>query len=152
MIDDAGDDHASAAPIPGGVGADRPDNQRLDKWLWFARVTKSRTLAATAVTDGKIKVNRERAEKPSQQIKLGDVITSRVHKNVRVLKVIALGTRRGPAPEARKLYEDLTPQQPPGSAPGSASPQAPWAGREHGAGRPTKRDRRLTDLLKGRGS
>jgi ribosome-associated heat shock protein Hsp15 len=128
--------------------------QRLDKWLWFARVTKSRTLAAGAVSDGKIKVNRIKAEKPSQTIKVGDVITSRVHKNVRVLRVAALGDRRGPASEAARLYEDLTPPPAGNTSPGAkgiageASAQA-WGGRLAGSGRPTKRERRLTDLLKG---
>ncbi len=121
-------------------------SQRLDKWLWFARVAKSRTLAATAVTEGKIKVNRVKAEKASQTVKVGDVITSRLHKTVRVLRVAALGERRGPAVEARRLYEDLTPPQEPAQNP---SPPA-WAERTAGGGRPTKRDRRLTDELKGK--
>ena len=130
--------------------------QRLDKWLWFARVTKSRTLAAGAVSEGKIKVNRVKAEKPSQTIKVGDVITSRVHKNVRVLRVVALGERRGPASEAAGLYEDLTPPPAVNPSPGGkrlggagAAIDQAWGGRDPGAGRPTKRERRLTDLLKG---
>lgn len=121
-------------------------SQRLDKWLWFARVAKSRTLAATAVTEGKIKVNRVKAEKPSQTVKVGDVITSRLLKTVRVLRVAGLGVRRGPAVEARQLYEDLTP---PGESEQS-SPPSTWAERTAGAGRPTKRDRRLIDELKGK--
>ncbi|HEX2840736.1 RNA-binding S4 domain-containing protein [Hyphomicrobium sp.] len=121
-------------------------SQRLDKWLWFARVAKSRTLAATAVTEGKIKVNRVKAEKASQTVKVGDVITSRLYKNVRVLRVAALGERRGPAAEARQLYEDLTPPQNPEQSP----PSLAWAERTAGAGRPTKRDRRLIDELKGK--
>jgi ribosome-associated heat shock protein Hsp15 len=127
--------------------------RRLDKWLWFARVTKSRTLAASAVSEGKIKVNRIRAEKPSQLVKVGDVITSRVHRNIRVLRVVALGERRGPASEAAKLYEDLTP--PPAAMPGAdqsrggAAPDHAWGGRAPGSGRPTKKERRQIDLLKG---
>ncbi|WP_295557830.1 RNA-binding S4 domain-containing protein [uncultured Hyphomicrobium sp.] len=120
-------------------------SQRLDKWLWFARVAKSRTLAATAVTDGKIKVNRVKAEKASHLIKVGDVITSRLTRRIRVLKVAELGERRGPAAEAQRLYEDLTP--PP--VPSEQGPEsAAWAERTPGAGRPTKRDRRQIDEFK----
>jgi ribosome-associated heat shock protein Hsp15 len=137
-----------------GAGPKPPaTTQRLDKWLWFARLAKSRTLAAAGVDEGKIKVNRVRAEKPSQLVKLGDVITSRLKRDVRVLRVTGLGTRRGPAAEAQALYEDLTPRAPP---PGSSAeavggtPAGAWASREPGSGRPTKRERRLLDELKGR--
>ncbi|MCC7254075.1 RNA-binding S4 domain-containing protein [Hyphomicrobium sp.] len=127
-------------PIPG-----RETTQRLDKWLWFARIAKSRTLAATAVTEGKIKVNRVKAEKASQLVKIGDVITSRLTRTVRVLKVAGIGERRGPAAEAQRLYEDLTP--PPERKKGEEEPAA-WAERTPGAGRPTKRDRRQIEELK----
>jgi len=123
-------------------------SQRLDKWLWYARLTKSRTLAATAVEEGKIRVNRLKAEKASQGIKVGDVITSRLGRDVRVVKVLDLGSRRGPAPEARALYEDLTPESPP--PPGDRSPRT-WGERAPGSGRPTKRDRRQIDDLKRNG-
>ncbi len=138
-------------PADAGPAADTA--QRLDKWLWFARIAKSRTLAATAVTDGKIKVNRVRAEKPSQTIKIGDVITSRISRTVRVLRVAGIGHRRGPASEAQALYEDLTPPpQPPGLTVGSSPDSQAWGARTAGAGRPTKRDRRLIDGFKDRGS
>ena len=120
--------------------------QRLDKWLWFARLAKSRTLAATAVTEGKIKINRVTADKPSQTVKVGDVITSRLRRDIRVLRVAAVGTRRGPAEEARKLYDDLTPPPPP-RADGVAT--LSWGARAPGTGRPTKRERRRLDGLKG---
>ncbi len=124
--------------------------QRLDKWLWFARVTKSRSLAAACIEAGEVKVNRVRVEKASQTVKVGDVITSRVHKKIRVLKILGLGTRRGPASEAQSLYEDLTPKPEPRAAVDPAIPLA-QAIREPGAGRPTKRDRRLLTKLTGRG-
>ncbi len=124
----------------------RPEtSQRLDKWLWFARLAKSRTLAALAVTEGKIKVNRVRAEKPSQSVKVGDVITSRLARTVRVVRVAAIGARRGPAAEAQRLYEDLTP---PPVRNGETGESTAWAGRSSGAGRPTKRDRRRIEELK----
>lgn len=92
------------AQRPPGGGA-----QRLDKWLWYARVVKTRSLAAALVTRGRVRVNRERIQKPSQTVKPGDVITASVSRDMRVLKVLLPGTRRGPASEAQTLYEDLSP-------------------------------------------
>lgn len=89
-----------------------PAVQRLDKWLWFARLVKTRTLAAELVAAGKVRINRERATKPSRPIHAGDVITAAIHGRVRVLRVLAAGTRRGPAAEARELYEDMSPPPP----------------------------------------
>lgn len=110
--------------------------QRIDKFLWFARFYKSRTLAAAMVSGGRVRVNGARCEKPSANIKLGDVLTFPAGARVKVIKVAAIGERRGPASEAQKLYEDLTPVEakPPEEA--SAAP------REKGSGRPTKKDRR----------
>jgi ribosome-associated heat shock protein Hsp15 len=118
--------------------------QRIDKWLWFARVIKSRTLAAECVTEGKVRLNRVRVEKPSQIVKPGDVLTIALGSRVRVFEVAAPGTRRGPAPEAQALYKDLTPPAPPRDP--NALPE-PSSGRDAGSGRPTKRDRRLTEKL-----
>lgn len=123
------------APGPAGV-------QRLDKWLWFVRAIKTRTQAAQLVTEGKVRLNRQRVEKPSQPVRQGDVVTVNVRGHIRVLKVMAPGTRRGPPVEARTLYEDLTP-------PPAPKPLAdPHASRPAGAGRPTKKERRQTDRLK----
>jgi len=128
------------------VSSDGPgeSGQRLDKWLWFARLTKSRTVAAAEVTGGKIKVNRVTVTKAAHTIKPGDVITSRISKNIRVLRVVAPGTRRGPAPEARLLYEDLSPPPP---ARNETAPPRAWAERAPGSGRPTKRERRKIDAF-----
>ena len=82
--------------------------QRLDKWLWFARLAKSRTLAARLVEDGHVRVNRVKAEKPAVTVKPGDVLTLSLGLQIRVLRITAPGTRRGPAAEARGLYEDVT--------------------------------------------
>ena len=84
-------------------------SQRLDKWLWFARVVKTRTLAAGLVQDGKVRLNRSRVTKPSQLVKAGDVITISVHGSVRVLRVLEGGARRGPATEAAGLFEEIAP-------------------------------------------
>ena len=82
--------------------------QRLDKWLWFARLAKSRTLAARLVEEGQVRVNRVKAEKPALTIKPGDVLTLSLGTQIRVLRVLNPGTRRGPAAEASTLYEDVT--------------------------------------------
>lgn len=115
--------------------AGNADRTRLDKWLWHARFFKTRGLAAGQVTGGTVRVNGARAAKPAQQVGPGDVLTFSQGAQVRVVRVIAPGMRRGPAAEARTLYEDMTP--PP--APQDASPPNP---RYEGKGRPTKRDRR----------
>ncbi|MGB3718021.1 MAG: RNA-binding S4 domain-containing protein [Hyphomicrobiaceae bacterium] len=124
------------APDPGGA-------QRLDKWLWFARVVKTRSLATALVQSGKVRVNRIRTDKPSHTIRPGDVITVTAHSRVRVLKVLATGERRGPATEARELYEELTP--PPTAFEGHEAELGPQ--RAPGSGRPTKRDRRAIERL-----
>jgi ribosome-associated heat shock protein Hsp15 len=85
----------------------REDRQRLDKWLWFARFVKSRTLGAKLVSDGFVRVNGQRAESPAKPLAVGDVITVAVARTTAVVRVDALGTRRGPAPEARQLYTEL---------------------------------------------
>lgn len=133
--------------------------QRLDKWLWYARVTKSRTIATHLIEAGKVRVNRARTDKPSHQVRAGDVITATVHRNVRVLKVLAPGTRRGPATEARSLYEELTPQTTVPAAQGGgtdaateAAPAAHLGNRVPGSGRPTKRERRVLDRFRNGGS
>jgi ribosome-associated heat shock protein Hsp15 len=85
--------------------------QRLDRWLWFARVLKSRTLAAQFIEGGKVRVNRMRVLKPGHSLRKGDVLTLTLRGRVQVLKVLAVGKRRGPAPEARLLYQPLGPDR-----------------------------------------
>jgi ribosome-associated heat shock protein Hsp15 len=120
--------------------------QRLDKWLWFARVVKTRTLAAALVTDGRVRLNRNRIEKPAQAVRPGDVLTIGLHGRVRILEVVAPGVNRGGVAEAALLFKDLSP--PP--APRAEAPPPAGGVREPGSGRPTKRERRATDLLHGR--
>lgn len=120
--------------------------QRLDKWLWFARFAKTRTLAARLVEGGKVRVNREKILKPAQNVRIGDVITAAVSGRVRVVKIAAPGMRRGPADEAQGLYEDLTPPLDPPQAPPQGEARKP--SRPPGAGRPTKRERRKLDALR----
>ena len=112
---------------------------RLDKWLWHARFFKSRGLAAALVKSGRIRVDGTSVSKPSRAISPGVVLTFPKADEVRIVKVLGLGLRRGPAPEAQALYEDLTPARPP-----KIDPLEQRVG-----GRPTKKDRREMDILKG---
>ena len=85
----------------------REDRQRLDKWLWFARFAKSRTLAAKLVTGGFVRVNGQRTDNAAKAVAVGDVITLALVRTTLVVRVEGLGERRGPATEARLLYVDL---------------------------------------------
>ena len=83
------------------------DRQRLDKWLWHARVVKARTSAAELVVSGHVRINGVREKSPGHAIKIGDVLTIALDRTVRVMKVIAFTERRGDANSARVLYEEL---------------------------------------------
>lgn len=89
------------------------DTIRLDKWLFHARFLKSRSLAADLVQSAGVRVNGLRVAKPAHLVRAGDVLTFALGPRVVVVRVLAPGTRRGPAPEARALYEDLSPPPPP---------------------------------------
>ena len=118
---DLSDSDGGGAPPPQSAGS---AGLRLDKWLWHARFAKSRGLAAKLITEKGVRVNGTRAAKPSAAVRPGDVLTFVLGVHVRVIRVQALGTRRGPE----------TP--------------APAAARERGAGRPTKAQRRALDRLR----
>jgi ribosome-associated heat shock protein Hsp15 len=85
--------------------------QRIDKWLWFARMVKTRTLAQAIVSQGQVRVNKAKIVKPSHEVSAGDVLTLAVHGRVRVIKVLAIGTRRGPVREAQTLFADISPSE-----------------------------------------
>lgn len=108
---------------------------RLDKWLWQARFFKTRTLAAKVAAGGHVRVNGTKTDKPAARVGPGDTLTFPQGREIRVVRIAALGTRRGPATEARTLYEDLTP----------IKDKPPPAPRYEGGGRPTKKDRRQID-------
>ena len=127
-----------AMPEPG-------ESLRLDKWLWFARFFKSRTSASHYCAGGKIRINGRIIEKPHHAIKPGDVLTFPLSDQVRVIKVKALAARRGSAALARLLYEDLASRP---ERPAAAMPSV--AARDHGAGRPTKAERRAIVRITGR--
>ena len=122
--------------------SDPGQSVRLDKWLWAARVFKTRSVAAAACDGGKVDVN-EQSARPAKPLRRGDVVRVTLPQGRRrILKVNALDDHRGSATVARTLYEDLTPPEPP--RPRWAAPPR----RPPGAGRPTKRERRALDRLR----
>lgn len=121
---------------------ERGAKQRLDRWLFFSRAVKSRTLAQKLIESGAVRVNSERTLDTDRKIGAGDVLTMTLHSQLKVWRVLDAGERRGPASEAATLYDDLSPPPPPRQA-----DPPPQAAREPGAGRPTKRERRQTDRL-----
>ncbi len=124
----------------------RSASQRLDKWLWYARFFKSRSLATRFCAGGRLRLNGGVVNKAHHALRVGDVLTFPKGPFIRVVRVRDLGRRRGPAGEARMLYDDLDPPEAQRAA-AAALPPSPGR-RERGAGRPTKRDRRAIDRLK----
>jgi ribosome-associated heat shock protein Hsp15 len=120
--------------------------QRIDKWLFFSRAVKSRSLAAKLVVAGRVRINRDKAAQASDLVRAGDVLTITLERRIFVWKVLGTGSRRGPAEEARLLYEDISP---PPTPKGEAVRDAIPALRDAGSGRPTKKERRETDRLFG---
>ena len=127
----------------------RAGGQRLDKWLWFVRVAKTRTLSATLVSEGKVRINGVKVIKPAHTVKIGDTVAVVMRQKMRILKVAGIGVRRGSADVAALLFEDLSPAPPP-KAGGLAGDEANVTGgqREPGSGRPTKRERREMERFK----
>lgn len=85
----------------------RPETLRIDKWLWHARFARSRGKAVSLIAEGCVRLNRKQVLKPSVNVTPGDLITLVIGGTVRAVEVLAVGSRRGPAPEARRLYNDL---------------------------------------------
>ena len=127
------------------TGSKAEGRQRVDKWLWHARVAKTRGLVQKMVEAGHVRLNGTRITASSQAVKAGDVLTIALEERIRVLEVKGFSERRGSAPAAALLYEDKSPP------PVRAEP-APPSGlkREKGEGRPTKRDLRHINLIRGR--
>lgn len=121
------------------------DRQRIDLWLFNARIIRSRTQAAALATGGHVRVNRDKIAKASHLVRDGDVITLYWGGRVRVLEIAGFAERRGPASAAETLYVD---RSPPREVVDTASRPAPVV-REPGQGRPTKKERRETDRLRG---
>ena len=118
------------------------DRQRIDKWLWHARVVRARSAAAGLAASGHVRINGQRVDAASRAVRIGDVVTVALDRSVRVLKVAGFADRRGDAEAARILYEDLS------ASPNAPPPQPPVAERHHGTGRPTKHERRALDRLR----
>jgi len=87
------------------------ERQRLDKWLWHARVVKARTSAVALVEAGRVRINGVREIAPGHAVKPGDVLTIGLDSRVRVLKVVGFSERRGDADDARVLYDELRDRQ-----------------------------------------
>jgi len=127
---------------------------RADKWLWYARFFRTRSLASKVCQAGKLRLSGLGVVKPHHKVKVGDVLTFPQARHIRVVKILALAQRRGPASEAQALYEDLKPPDAESRLPrGTPSPTdpaslTPAARRDPGAGRPTKRERRDLDRLR----
>jgi ribosome-associated heat shock protein Hsp15 len=122
------------------------DRQRIDKWLWHARVVRTRSAAAALAASGHVRLNGQRTDAPSRAVRPGDVITVALDRTVRVLKVVGFADRRGDAEAAQGLWQDLSPPQ----LTKTTQQTEPTASgrREAGAGRPTKRERRALDRLR----
>jgi len=111
---------------------------RVDKWLWYARFFKTRGLATKCVAGGQLRVNGDRVSKPSFAVGAGDTLTFPQARQIRVVRICAPGNRRGPAPEAQALYDDLTPD------PDPAEKSVPV----RRSGRPDRNERRAAARLK----
>ncbi|ALM84307.1 RNA-binding S4 domain-containing protein [Bordetella sp. N] len=125
------------------------DKLRLDKWLWAARFYKTRSLAVDEIGKGRVLVNDQPA-KPAREVGPGDTITLRKETPAMQVRVMAVSAVRGPAPVARTLYEE-TPESAAARAQAAEMRRlAPEPAQTISDGRPTKRDRRLIDMMRGK--
>jgi len=125
------------------------DKLRLDKWLWAARFYKTRSLAAQEIGKGRVLVN-DQAAKPAREIAVGDRVSVRKEDPPMHVQVRALSAVRGPAPVARLLYEETADSVAARERAAEMRRLAPEPARDIAAGRPTKRDRRLIDQIRGK--
>ncbi len=125
-----------------------PDRVRVDRWLWAARFVKSRTLATEAVKGGRVHVNGERV-KPSRDLRSGDRVEMTLGRERRTVVVLALAERRGPASAAARLYAE-TPDSVVERERRAAEARLAHPGGADSGPRPTKRDRRRIDDVRGR--
>jgi ribosome-associated heat shock protein Hsp15 len=118
---------------------------RVDSWVWAVRLTKTRSAATTACRAGHVRINDQTA-KAAQHVVVGDIVRVRLHGFDKIYQVVSFATRRGSAVEAAKHFEDLTPPPLP------REERAILPQRDRGAGRPSKRERRELDELRGHDS
>ena len=132
------------------AGEEQAERQRVDQWLWVARFFKTRTTAAAAVSGGKVQVDGERV-KPARRVGPGDRLEIRREPLAWEVVVLGVAPRRLPAREAVLLYEETDASRERRERE-AAERRASSDGRQRGLGRPTKRERRLTERLRGRES
>ena len=125
------------------------DRVRLDKWLWAARFYKTRSLAAQEIGKGRVLVNGQPA-KPAREVAVGDLVSVRKEDPPLQVRVCVLGSVRGPAPVARRLYEETPESVAARERAAEMRRLAPEPAHDIAAGRPTKRDRRLLDHMRGK--
>jgi ribosome-associated heat shock protein Hsp15 len=118
---------------------------RIDKWLWAARLFKTRSLAADAIKGGKVKVD-DNPVKPSREVKVGDVIQVQIEQLHKVVEVKTVVKNRVSAKQVPEVYNDLTPKEEYERIEFMRAYKAEW--RDRGAGRPTKKERRMIERLK----
>ena len=123
---------------------------RLDKWLWAARFYKTRSLAAQAIVAGRVKVNDQIVAKPAREVALGDRVRIRKPNYDAEVEVRGLSAMRGPAPQAALLFQETLASIAAREQLAEQRRLAPEPALDYGTGRPTKRDRRLIDELRGR--
>ena len=124
------------------MSAEKPASERIDKWLWFARFGKTRALAQKLIERGQVTLNDTKVKKTSASVRVGDRVTVVLGTVKRSITVLGLGDRRGPAEEARLLYDEPAPKEKLNSENAALPLYKPMLTRERGAGRPTKKDRR----------
>ncbi len=107
----------TAGPPPAPGVPEAAAGLRIDKWLWYARFCKTRSLAARLVIDGPMRCSGTLITKPHHPVRPGCVLTFPLARHIRIIRVLALGHRRGPPAEARGLYEDLAPPTPENALP-----------------------------------
>jgi len=123
---------------------DAKKTQRIDIWLWHARFFKTRSLSTKLCRAGKVRLNGQKVTKAKSPVVIGDVLTFPRADLIHIVRVSALGKRRGPAPEAQALYHDMTPP----AEQVREQQRSRVARRDKGAGRPTKSERRALDRLR----
>lgn len=125
------------------------DKIRIDKWLWAARFYKTRSLAADEIGKGRVQVNGQPA-KPAREVGAGDVVSIRKEDPPVHVRVVAVSGARGPAPVARQLYAETPESVAARERAAEMRRLAPEPALDIAAGRPTKRDRRLIDQMRGK--
>ena len=125
------------------------DKLRIDKWLWAARFYKTRSLAVDEIVKGRVQVNGQPV-KPAREVAVGDLVTVRKVDPAIQVRVCGLSNVRGPAPVASQLYEETPESVVARERAAELRRLAPEPAQNISAGRPTKRDRRLIDSVRGR--